>query len=99
LLQPGGFLPQKPRPRYFAGDPLTLIQLSETDPDLLVHGVPALVKQRFFVVEQLDGSFHKLFDASVSTARYVPLNQGLKLGLEMNGHERTVGGFRPVSIR
>jgi hypothetical protein len=78
---------------------VTLIQLSETEPNLLVYSVPALVKKRLFVVEQLNGPLHKLFDASVSTARHVFLNQGLKLGLEMNGHERTVGGFRPASIR
>src|ERR1035437_9925225 len=70
-LQPGGFLSLKPCPGYFAGHPVTLIQLSETEPDLLVYRVPALVKKRLLVVEQLNGSFHKLFDASVSTARHV----------------------------
>jgi hypothetical protein len=38
-------------------------------------------------------------NASVSTARHVFLNQRFVLGLETNGHERTVGGFRPASIR
>ena len=89
----------KPCPRYFAGYPLAPIQLSETDPDLLVYSVPTLVKKRLFVVEQLNGSFHKLFDAPISATRHVLLNQGLELGLEMNGHERTVGGPWPVSIR
>lgn len=89
----------KPCPGDFAGHPLTLIQLSETESDLLMYHVPALVKKRLFVVEQLNGSFHKLFDASVSTARHVLLHQSLVLGLEMDGHEHTVGGFRPVSIR
>jgi len=78
---------------------VTLIQLSETDPDLLVYGVLALLEKRLIVVEQLNGVFHKLFNASVSTARYILLNQGLKLGLEMNGHERTLGGSWPMSIR
>jgi hypothetical protein len=53
---------------------MPLIQLSETGPDLLVNSVPALVKNRLIVVEQLNGSFHKLLDASVSTARHVLLD-------------------------
>ena len=89
----------EPRPRGFAGHPVTLIQLSETEPDLLMYSVPAFVKKGLFIVEQLNGPFHKLLDASVSTARHILLDQGLKLRFEMDGDKRTVGGSRPLSTR
>jgi len=96
LLKPSGFLVLKPRPRDFSGHPEPLVQLSETEPDLLVNSVPAFMEKRLIVMEQLHGSFHKLFDASVSAARHVFLNQRFVLGLETNSHKRSVGGPWPV---
>jgi hypothetical protein len=87
LLQPGRFLLLKAGAGFFGGKPFTAFKLAKGSLDLLIDDVAVIDQERFFFVKHLNGSLHEVINGLIRAALHILLDQGLQLGLEVNGHK------------
>jgi len=72
------------------GNAFTAIQLGQPASDLLMDGILALPEQILVVMEHLDRPLDEFFDAAVSAAFDILLDQLFQFGLQVYGHTGTL---------
>jgi hypothetical protein len=97
LLKPGRFLLLKAGAGFFGSKPFTAFKLAKGQLDLLMDDLAVIGQERFFFVKHLNGPLHEVVNGLISAALHILLDQGLQLGLEVNGHKGKIS-FGVVTV-